>query len=1548
MTRRSLSASSPRRWAAYSAIIDSRGEQKQKRRAPISNFFGRYFKKSPTINVKGAIGLHLLYSPPDPIVDFIFVHGLDGGSRKTWSKTESDSHYWPKEWIRNEPAFAKKVRVYSFGYDSACGPMKKSTLTLFDFSLELLSSLSNCSSMRDTGDRTRIVLIGHSMGGLVIKEAYVNAKLKQQYKSLADRIHTMCFLGTPHDGSASAETLHNVLKVYGFPRRFVKQLKPGSNTLFKMNYQFSDFYDGLKIWSFYETEEYSLLGSLVVEKNSATLECGKHETVRPLIGDHRSICKFESQEDPNYKALCEAFEVTVLEISKIDDELSQNQMESLEAYLGVCVDPFATHLEGTCQWFLDKEPYRQWKEFAQDVPSILWVTGNLGSGKSTIARYIIEQLRAAGEDYSHYSVKEGELDMRPCFRSLALQMARRSPQVRGKLLEITQKSGTNLENENSDEIWQKLFESGIFRVELHKHYWVIDGLDECSDCDSFFHGLQRINQSIPLRILITSRYIPDLKRKFDSLSSDQHRHNISIEDTKDDIKRLIEFKMKHLPENKGNEASLMETLLEKSNGCFLWIDLVFEDLSNAHSEKEVSRILSKMPKGMEHKYRRILEIMLGATRENDTTNAILAWVTCAERPLEKDELKEALQLDIESGIHNLDDCVAARCGQLVAFDGSGKLRMIHEAAREFLVNEDLDSEFAVRETVAHTRIAKACLRYLTKDEMKPPRYPGEERARSKFLKYAAMKFSCHLAKADPLDGDIFRLLDIFLSSNVLSWIEFIAKDQVLTPLIDTATTLAVYTDARSKLEAELDTAIEKKIRGWTSDLDHIAKRFSEDLIRSPSAIYAQIPQFCPEDTFIRKATVSEHEFSVFGWPAVEWDYQLVSTDVEGGITALCYGEKFFAIASATETDIEIVTAYITVYHTSLFEIYKTLTNDEEIKFLQFKPGANDILVCYGTKRIKIYDVVNDKEVTILRQLNNDEEILYIMDYLIDGESLIVAVESKTRHLKTWSWDLRGIPYQHAKEGLAGRREWPLRASFSKVSRLLAVSYHDPQVIEIWDLDRRYIRDIPLLDKPSITDIVFGPRELFGPSETIAVLFKNNEVLVIDIDGSNTKKIDKREGPVESLATSPDRQRLAVVGDSSIEIYDFHTSKLLHHVEYSPGSFVRADVDAEQTLRRVAFSEDGYSLAVLEDGAVKFRRLPPPDQQTTGGGRQLGPSRPGERAKTLAVDREGKYAYYAKSFGRVYQHTLGTNDSCKLYQHKDRSSVYIICVWPEYHSIISVSTSETGPDELLVWRLDERRTLSKDNVPEYIYQILPCANEQKFIISARDSNWLWDINAQGGTYIEMPENWVAGRWIQHPQSLQHLIYVIEDSACIYTWGDFINRVMLKSREEITQFFGAIAKLERPAFSFTLDNDRAHIVIPVRLLDGSDCWQRLYPYSFDLVRSFDGTLSKITCVEENPWLRVILLSPVLQNHILSIYGVSSTNHLVFQGKNRWLCSMDLASLRTRPLSYKRHFLIPHEVKTTCMLISQEDIIISYYPGIVRIKGGLLYGEKVKVEF
>lgn len=105
----------------------------------------------------GPLGLTTLYEPTSEfdIADLVFVHGLRGGSRKTWTKSNDASLFWPQTWLPQDEAF-KRTRIHTFGYDSNW--QKGSTLRILDFSRALLGAVSASSSIpRSTTVRIRLV-----------------------------------------------------------------------------------------------------------------------------------------------------------------------------------------------------------------------------------------------------------------------------------------------------------------------------------------------------------------------------------------------------------------------------------------------------------------------------------------------------------------------------------------------------------------------------------------------------------------------------------------------------------------------------------------------------------------------------------------------------------------------------------------------------------------------------------------------------------------------------------------------------------------------------------------------------------------------------------------------------------------------------------------------------------------------------------------------------------------------------------------------------------------------------------------------------------------------------------------------------------------------------------------------------------------------------------------------------------------------------------------------------------------------------------------------
>lgn len=101
-------------------------------------------------DTKGDVGLTTLHDPRDTsVADLVFVHGLGGGSRSTWIKSDNPSLYWIQEWLPNDPGF-QDVRIHSFGYNSNWG--KESVLNLHDFAKSLLGSIQDSPSIPRTSN----------------------------------------------------------------------------------------------------------------------------------------------------------------------------------------------------------------------------------------------------------------------------------------------------------------------------------------------------------------------------------------------------------------------------------------------------------------------------------------------------------------------------------------------------------------------------------------------------------------------------------------------------------------------------------------------------------------------------------------------------------------------------------------------------------------------------------------------------------------------------------------------------------------------------------------------------------------------------------------------------------------------------------------------------------------------------------------------------------------------------------------------------------------------------------------------------------------------------------------------------------------------------------------------------------------------------------------------------------------------------------------------------------------------------------------------------
>ncbi len=73
-------------------------------------------------------------------MDIVFVHGLGGASRKTWSKNEDPELFWPLKFLPLEPDI-RLARILTFGYNADFLTAGNVSTSVLEFAITLLFDL---------------------------------------------------------------------------------------------------------------------------------------------------------------------------------------------------------------------------------------------------------------------------------------------------------------------------------------------------------------------------------------------------------------------------------------------------------------------------------------------------------------------------------------------------------------------------------------------------------------------------------------------------------------------------------------------------------------------------------------------------------------------------------------------------------------------------------------------------------------------------------------------------------------------------------------------------------------------------------------------------------------------------------------------------------------------------------------------------------------------------------------------------------------------------------------------------------------------------------------------------------------------------------------------------------------------------------------------------------------------------------------------------------------------------------------------------------------
>ncbi|KAL2689915.1 hypothetical protein Neosp_003979 [[Neocosmospora] mangrovei] len=266
--------------------------------------------------------LRQLYPDPEEtaedeaIVDIVAVHGLNPRNKPdqehAWDTWRTPAGPEGKLWLRDElPKELPHARIFLYEYNSTAVYGKDRT-TFID---KVNAFLESMRIDRRKAPRRPLLLLGHSLGGLLIKQALINAHNNEKYEDIKLATQGLAFFATPHDGGK--QSLVNIGQIaakialnLGFQKgdNILETLKEGSMFSDLMHEHWKQRlleYPIVSFWGALDTlSEVSLIPIQVVPRESTSFGLpGKHENVVSLQASHGGVCKFgASQQDrDNFK-----------------------------------------------------------------------------------------------------------------------------------------------------------------------------------------------------------------------------------------------------------------------------------------------------------------------------------------------------------------------------------------------------------------------------------------------------------------------------------------------------------------------------------------------------------------------------------------------------------------------------------------------------------------------------------------------------------------------------------------------------------------------------------------------------------------------------------------------------------------------------------------------------------------------------------------------------------------------------------------------------------------------------------------------------------------------------------------------------------------------------------------------------------------------------------------------------------------------------------------------------------------------------------------------
>lgn len=384
-------------------------------------------------------------------------------------------------------------------------------------------------------------------------------------------------------------------------------------------------------------------------------------------------------------------------------------------------DHIARRQEGTGQWLLDSKEFQAWVKTSKQT---LFCPGIPGAGKTILTSIVVQNLFARFKNeqgvgiayvYCNFRLQD-EQRAQDLLASLLKQLTQKQSSLPEavKSLYKNHKDGTRL---SFDEVSRTLHTVAALYSRV---FIIVDALDECQPSNNrsrFLTEILALQSKCGANIFTTSRFIPEITSRF------RDSKLVEIRASNADVERYLQGHMGHLPSfvrrNQQLQDEIKIKISESVDGMyvvkftlavhvadfghrFLLAQIYLKSLEDKTTVKAIKNALNQFQKlyqGSNEEQK--LEVLGRAyddamkrihTQElgfRELAREVLAWITCAKRPLSTSQLRQALAVEIgepELDEENLPDVeqMVSVCAGLVTVDKKSKIiRLAHYTTQEY-------------------------------------------------------------------------------------------------------------------------------------------------------------------------------------------------------------------------------------------------------------------------------------------------------------------------------------------------------------------------------------------------------------------------------------------------------------------------------------------------------------------------------------------------------------------------------------------------------------------------------------------------------------------------------------------------------------------------------------------------------------------------------------------------------------------------------------------------------------------------------------------------